>query len=129
MSRIIRKQMFCICENKNADQLCGNRETDQRLCFCNQIVQSLYVLNPKFQASSHLLWLCSLVCVGPGLKPECWFSPDAAHMTNRFNCFPHMPIKMSSFLIQNSMCLFLGKPSAANFTSDLYKLHILSQIT
>ena len=24
---------FCICENKDADQLRGNREADQRLCF------------------------------------------------------------------------------------------------
>ena len=24
---------FCICENKDADQLHGNREADQRLCF------------------------------------------------------------------------------------------------
>ena len=35
-----------------------------------QIVQSLYYLNPKFQSSSHLLWLYSLVCVGPGRKPQ-----------------------------------------------------------
>ena len=34
--------------------------------FAIQIVQSLYFLNPKFQASIHLLWLYSLVCVGPG---------------------------------------------------------------
>ena len=27
------KPAFCICENKDADQLRGNRETDQRLCF------------------------------------------------------------------------------------------------
>ena len=27
------KPMFCICENKDADQLRGNREADQRLCF------------------------------------------------------------------------------------------------
>ena len=33
MSRVIRKPDFCICENKDADQLRGNRETDQRLCF------------------------------------------------------------------------------------------------
>ena len=33
MSRIIRKPAFCICENKDADQLRGNREADQRLCF------------------------------------------------------------------------------------------------
>ena len=28
----MRKQAFCICENKDADQLCGNREANQRLC-------------------------------------------------------------------------------------------------
>ena len=33
MSRIMRKPTFCICENKDADQLRGNREADQRLCF------------------------------------------------------------------------------------------------
>ena len=29
----MRKPAFCICENKDADQLRGNREADQRLCF------------------------------------------------------------------------------------------------
>ena len=29
----MRKPAFCICENKAADQLCGNRTADQRLCF------------------------------------------------------------------------------------------------
>ena len=38
--------------------------------FAKRIVQSLYYLNSKFQASRHLLWLYSLVCVGPGRKPE-----------------------------------------------------------
>ena len=33
MSRVVRKPAFCICENKDADQLRGNREADQRLCF------------------------------------------------------------------------------------------------
>ena len=33
MSRVMRKSTFCICENKDADQLRGNREADQRLCF------------------------------------------------------------------------------------------------
>ena len=27
------KTVFCICENKDADQIRGNREADQRLCF------------------------------------------------------------------------------------------------
>ena len=29
-----------------------------------------WCLNPKLQASSHLVWLYSLVCVGPGRKPR-----------------------------------------------------------
>ena len=55
MSHVMRKSTFGICENKDADQLRGNREADQRLCFATYTVQSLYFLNPKFQASSHLL--------------------------------------------------------------------------
>ena len=46
----MRKPDFCICENKDADQLRGNR----------------------------ILWLYRLVCVGPGRKPERLFSHDAA---------------------------------------------------
>ena len=66
-----KKWLFCICKNKDADQLRGNREADQRLCFefATLIVQSLYFLNLKFQASSHLVCLNSLVWVGPGRKP------------------------------------------------------------
>ena len=30
MSRVVRKPAFCICENKDADQLRGNRKADQR---------------------------------------------------------------------------------------------------
>ena len=33
MSRDMRKPDFCICENKDADQLRGYRDADQRLCF------------------------------------------------------------------------------------------------
>ena len=32
-SRVMRNSTFCICENKDADQLRGNREAEQRLCF------------------------------------------------------------------------------------------------
>ena len=63
----MRKPAFCICENKDTDQLCGNRAADQRLYFLF-LVQSLYFLNPKFQAPSHHLWLYSPVCVGSGQK-------------------------------------------------------------
>ena len=38
--------------------------------FATRIVQSLYFLYTKLQASSHLLLLYSPVCVGPGRKPR-----------------------------------------------------------
>ena len=80
MSHVMRKPTFCIWENKDADQFRGNCEADQQLGFATWIVQFLYFRNPKFQASSHLLKLYSLVCVGPGEKPERLFSHDAAHI-------------------------------------------------
>ena len=70
MSLIVGKQDFSICENKDTDQLRGNREADQRLCFCSLIAQYLYFLIPKFQVSSRIQWLYSLVCVGPGWQPR-----------------------------------------------------------
>ena len=33
MILVMRKPAFCICENKDADELRGDREADQRLCF------------------------------------------------------------------------------------------------
>ena len=33
LSHPIRKPTICLCENKDADQLCSNCTADQRLCF------------------------------------------------------------------------------------------------
>ena len=53
------------------DQLRGNQAADQRLFATWMMqVQSLFFLSPKRLASSHLLWLYSPVCVGPGGKPQ-----------------------------------------------------------
>ena len=46
----MRKPVFCICENKDADQLRGNREADQRICF--RYTVSTIPLLPKFEISS-----------------------------------------------------------------------------
>ena len=43
------KTGFCICENKAADQLCGNRTADQRLCF--RYMDSTIPLLPKSEMS------------------------------------------------------------------------------
>ena len=60
------KIALCICENKKADQLRDDHAADQRLCFASY----LYCLNPKFQASIHVLWPFSPVCFGPVRKPR-----------------------------------------------------------
>ena len=64
----MRKPAFCICENKDTDQL--RAKLISAFVFATRITQSLYFLNPKFQASSHFLRLYSPVCVGPGRKPQ-----------------------------------------------------------
>ena len=46
----MRKPAFCICENKDADQLRGNREADQRLCF--RYTDGTIPLLPKSEISS-----------------------------------------------------------------------------
>ena len=80
------KPKICIGENKEADQLRGSREADQRLCFrsafvfATRIVQLLFHLNPKFQASGSFLCLYRPVCVGPVWKPHCWFSHETAYL-------------------------------------------------
>ena len=50
LSRVMRKPAFCICENKDADQLRGNREADQRLCF--RYIDSSVPLLSKSEISS-----------------------------------------------------------------------------
>ena len=49
MSLVMRKPAFCICENKDADQLHGNREADQRLSF--RYTVSTIPLLPKSEIS------------------------------------------------------------------------------
>ena len=66
MSHVVRKLAFYICENKDA---AVTAKLIRAFVFATQIVQSLYFLDPKFQASSYILWFYSLVCVGPGWIP------------------------------------------------------------
>ena len=66
----MRKPDFCIRENKDADQLRGNREADQRLCF--RYIDSTIPLLHKSEISS--LQPSSVAvqpgCVGPRRKPR-----------------------------------------------------------
>ena len=65
-------------ENKDADQLRGNREADQRLCF--HYLDSTFPLLLKSEISSFYLY--SSVCVGPVGKTHYWFSQEVAQILN-----------------------------------------------
>ena len=68
----------CICENKYADQLRGNRETDQRLCF--RYIDSTIPLLPTYEISS--IWP-SCVVVQPGLCGTWSETPKTGVLTTR----------------------------------------------
>ena len=70
------KPTICIGENKGAKLISA-------FVFATRIVQFLFYLNPKFQASSSFLCLYRTVCVGPVRKPHCWFSHETAQMCYR----------------------------------------------
>ena len=70
VSRVMRKPVFAYAKTKTQISFAVTAKLISTFVFATQIVQSLYFLNTKFQASSHLVWLCSLVCVGPGRKPR-----------------------------------------------------------
>ena len=78
MSRVVRKSAFCICENKDADQLRGNLEADQRLCF--RYMDSTIPLHPKSENLS--FWPSSMV-VQPGLCGTWSETPKTGFLTTR----------------------------------------------
>ena len=80
MSHLMGKPTIYICKNRGADQLRGNPEADQRLCF--RLTDSTVPLlsKSKIFSSSHLLCLYRWVCVGPVGKPHCWLSHETAHI-------------------------------------------------
>ena len=84
---------FLHLQNKAADQLCGNRTADQRLCF--------RYIDIKYYSTIPLLpiyEITSLVCVGPGLKPRKPFSHTEVHIIHI------ILLLLSNFLTLPSSC-------------------------
>ena len=73
----MRKADFANAKTKTQISFAVIAKLISAFVFAIRIVQSLYYLNPKFQASSHFLWLYSPVCVG---NPEDRFSHNEAHL-------------------------------------------------
>ena len=73
----MRKPTFCICENKDADQLRGNREADQRLCFRHPSTSQIRNFKPlAIFCGCTVRFVSDLV-----KKPEDRFSHNEAHMS------------------------------------------------
>ena len=70
MSLVMRNPFFAYAKTKKQFSFAVTAKLISACVFATRIVQSLYFLNPKYQASGHLLWLYRLVCVGPGGKPR-----------------------------------------------------------
>ena len=77
----MRKPVFCIYKNKDADQLRGNREADQRLCF--RYIDSTIPLLLKYKnfKSLAILYGCTARFVWDLVgNPEDPFSHNEAHI-------------------------------------------------
>ena len=77
----MRKPALCICENKDADQLRGNREADQRLCF--RYTDSTIPLLFKSEISS---LLPSSVAAQSGLCGTWSETPKTGFLRTRLIC-------------------------------------------
>ena len=103
----MRKEAFCICENKDADQLRGNREADQRLCF--RYADSTIPLLPKSEISS--LYLSS-VAVQPGLCRTWSETPKTGFLTTRLKYLLHSDCLVFKFSMRNTyMSRVMRKPT------------------
>ena len=74
-----RNPTICICKTKTQISCAVTTELISAFVFATQIVQSLFFLNLKFQASSLLLWQHSMICVRPNQKPKLFDSDAKAH--------------------------------------------------
>ena len=70
MGLVVRKPFFAYAKTKTQISCAVTAQLITAFVFATHIVQSLYLLNPKFQASSYLLWLYSPVCGRPGRNPR-----------------------------------------------------------
>ena len=102
----MRKPEFCICENKDADQLRGNREADQRLCF--RYIDSTIPLLPKYEISS--FW-SSCVVVQPCLCRTWSETPKTGFLRTRlsYETIPIYQLMLDQIGLAIFRQLFIGR--------------------
>ena len=94
MSLVMRKPVFCICENNDADQLRGNRKADQHLCFC--YTERPIPLLPKSEISS---LQPSSVTAQPGLCRTWSETPNTGFLITRLKCRWENVLKLNMVIL------------------------------
>ena len=89
----MRKPTFCICENKDADQLRGHRKADQRLCF--PYIDSTIPLFSKSEISS---LLPSSKVVQPGFVSDQVGNQNIGFLMTRLISFHRLYVMHQSFV-------------------------------
>ena len=112
LSLVVRKPAFCIYENKDADQLRGNREADQHLCFC--YTDTTIPLLPKSEISS---LYPSPVAVQPGLCRTWSETPKTGFLTPRLI----WSVEEAHYLAHQ-----IGKQDVLSWVRNSYITHIIS---
>ena len=76
----VENQRFAYAKTKTQISFAVTAKLISAFVFAIWIVQYLFFLNTKFQATSHFQWLYSRGCVRPGQNPDYWFSHVAAQI-------------------------------------------------
>ena len=115
----MRKPAFSICENKDADQLRGNREADQRLCF--RYTDSTIPLLPKSENFQPLAIFCDCTAwfvsdlVG---NPEDRFSQNEAHILSLVSFSKNTSLQLVPVDAHAGLCFLPGGKLEDMFSYD-----------
>ena len=108
MSLVMRKAVFAYAKTKTQISCAVTAQLISAFVFAIWILQSLFFLNPKFQASSYLLWLYSLVCIGPARKsrrPD--FSERGSYINAAWSWWKGIWLQNSKWLVANAFSRFI----------------------
>ena len=119
LNLLVRKPVFCICENKDADQLRGNREADQRLCF-RYMDSTILIKNFKPLA---IFCDCTARFVSDLVgNPEHRFSHNEAPLLSswRYWC-SRRPVYLSTSIATGWLRILYGMVTESGINSSLFK--------
>ena len=98
----MRKLDFAYAKTKAQISCAVTAQLISAFVFASQIVLFLVYLNPKCQASSFLLQLYRLVCVGPGRKPQrTVFSRRGSYESDMLSTVLPCPVQKMHVLVKS----------------------------